>query len=203
MKGLPGAKVRASKSRVNEHQYVIMGVNRTIEVTAKDELKRKNVPFTKVIRITSRATNQPTQLVRVFTESKEAHENALKNGITLGYQKFRCELPKETPNEVKQCYNCQQFDHIAKQCQNELSCNKCGESTLEKNVKRLRQSVATVGMHIHLATKGAKREPRRCKQKEMLEKMLKTHKFPLPEPKSTQKYKKSMRDATTLTNNGR
>ena len=75
MKGLPGAKVRASKLRVNEHQYVIMGVNRTIEVTAKeDELKRKNVPFTKVIRITSRATNQPTQLVSLHRKQRGTRE---------------------------------------------------------------------------------------------------------------------------------
>ena len=60
LKGLPGVKVREPKTTYNEHHFVILGMNRAIEARAiEDELQKKNVPFSKAIRITSRTTNAP------------------------------------------------------------------------------------------------------------------------------------------------
>ena len=54
LKSLPDVKIREPKSGNNEHQLIIMGVNRSIDEKAVEyELNWKNVPFSKVIWITS------------------------------------------------------------------------------------------------------------------------------------------------------
>ena len=134
-----------------------MGVNRSSDEKAiENEHKWKNISFSKVIRITSKATNQATPLVRVFTENKETCEKALSEGITLGFQKFRCEQPRENPVEVQQCFKCYQYNHIAKDCQNELACSKCGDKHLRKECQSTTTECTNCGEDNPSSYKGCK-----------------------------------------------
>ena len=188
LKGLPGMKVREPETRYNEHQFVILGVNRAIDTKAiEDELKKKNVSFSKVIRITSRTTNQPTPLVRVFTKDKETYERALSDGITLGFQKFKCEKPREKPIEVQQCFKCNKFNHIAKECNNETACSKCRGKHDRKECQANTKKCSNCG-ECHPSTyKGCKTRTELIQEKQANKKKAAIEKLPAPRAEVEQK----------------
>ena len=110
-------------------QFVITGVARSItDQQIADELTRQQVPNSKVVRINSRATNQQTSLVRVFTNSRRTAEQAVAEGVKLGYYVHRCEAPRENPVEVKQCFKCNGYGHLARDCTHEQACARCGQT---------------------------------------------------------------------------
>ena len=122
-------------------QLFVIGVARTITgQQVADELTRQLVPHSKVVRITSRATNQPTSLIRVFTTSRWTAEQAIAEGFKQAFYLHRCEAPRERPVEVKQCFKCNGSGHLVRYCTHEQSghtrgkckaessmCSKCGE----------------------------------------------------------------------------
>ena len=80
----------------------------------------------KVTRITSRATGQPTKLIRVITDSNNYVSAAQKHGVKIGWQLYRCEASREPPH-VMQCFKCQQFCHSAKECINATRFLPCSQ----------------------------------------------------------------------------
>lgn len=112
--------------------YVITNVS--FDYTLDDikaELTRCDMPPKEVSRITSRATNNQTKLIRVFTSNPTHVAKAVKHGIYLGFQKYRCEESNRKPN-VLQCFKCQGYGHISKECPNMVKCLRCsGEHTVK------------------------------------------------------------------------
>ena len=153
MKGLSGTKIRPTEVPSKDFQFVI---NRDFDTKKIEELKRKNVQHNKVIRIISKATNLPTPLVRVFTSEKLTHETCLCEGITLGYQIFKCELPREKPLEVKQCFKRNEFNHVAKDSKTTQRGANAEESTTGNNAKPTYQKGGNCGENHPSSYKGCK-----------------------------------------------
>lgn len=112
--------------------YVITNVSfdYTLE-DIKTELTNCNLPPKDVARIVSRATNKPTKLVRVFTSHPNHVVTAVKNGVFLGFQRHRCEESNRKPNVI-QCFKCQGYGHVSKECPNTLKCLRCsGDHTVK------------------------------------------------------------------------
>ena len=96
-----------------EPSFVIVNVHHSInEDEKKAELENNNaMNVSKVTRITSRATGQPTKLIRVITDSNNHVSAAQKHGVKIGWQLYRCEASREPPH-VRQFFKSQQFGLI-------------------------------------------------------------------------------------------
>ena len=108
--------------------FVIVNVHHNIsEDEIKAELLNNNaMNVSKITRITSRATGQPTKLIRVITDSNNHVSAAQKHGVKIGWQLYRCEASRE-PHHVRQRFKCQQFGHSSKECSNATRCLRCSQ----------------------------------------------------------------------------
>ena len=129
--------------------FVIVNVHHSISVDEiKIELLNNNaMNVNKVTRITSRATGQPTNLIRVITDSNNHVSAAQKHGVKISWQLYRCEASRQPPH-VMQCFKCQQFGHSAKECSNATRCLRCSQehSVKECTVQKKTLSVLTVAV---------------------------------------------------------
>ena len=127
----PNAKMNARNTLPNpktKPSFVIVNVRHSItEDEVKEELLTNNaINATKVSRITSRATGQPTKLTRLITESNNQVNAAQKHGVKIGWQLYRCESSREPPH-VMQCFKCQNFGHSARDFTNAIRCLRCSQ----------------------------------------------------------------------------
>ena len=119
----------------NSKVKVIQGINdvpeKTHKVVAiseddiKTELAKNNVKINKVHRLMF--NGQPTRKVVIQFENEQDMKIALYSGIYFGRIRIRCESYRTTP-QVTQCYKCQSFNHIAKDCKNAQKCVRCAGS---------------------------------------------------------------------------
>ena len=58
--------------------------------------------------------------------SRRTAEQVVAEGIKLGYYPLRCEAPREKPFDVKQCFTCNGFVHIARERTLDQACARCG-----------------------------------------------------------------------------
>ena len=105
------------------HRVVAIGVHQTIsEEDIKSELAKNNIKINQVQRL--KFNGQPTRKVVVEFDNEQDMKIALFNGIYFGRIRVRCESYRTTP-PVTQCYKCQGFNHIAKDCKNDQKCVRC------------------------------------------------------------------------------
>ena len=126
-KGFENSKVKVIKG-INDvpekaHKVVAIGVHQTIsEDDIKTELAKNNVKINKVQRL--KYNGQPTRKVVIQFENEQDMKIALYSGIYFGRIRIRCESYRTAP-QVTQCYKCQGFNHIAKDCKNAQKCLRC------------------------------------------------------------------------------
>ena len=125
--GFQNSKVKVIKgiNDVPEKTYkvVAIGVHQTIsEDDIKTELAKSNVKINKVQRL--KFNGQPTRKVVIQFENEQDMKIALYSGIYFGRIRIRCESYRTAP-QVTQCYKCQGFNHIAKDCKNAQKCLRC------------------------------------------------------------------------------
>ena len=105
------------------HRVVAIGVHQTIsEDDIKSELAKSNIKIIQVQRL--KFNGQPTRKVVVEFDNEQDMKIALFNGIYFGRIRVSCESYRTTP-PVTQCYKCQGFNHIAKDCKNDQKCVRC------------------------------------------------------------------------------
>ena len=105
------------------HKVVAIGVHQTIsEDDIKTELAKNNVKINKVQRL--KYNGQPTRKVVIQFKNEQDMKIALYSGIYFGRIRIRCESYRTAP-QVTQCYKCQGFNHIAKDCKNAQKCVRC------------------------------------------------------------------------------
>ena len=122
--GFQNSKVKIIKgiNDVPEKTYkvVAIGVHQTIsEDDIKTELAKNKVKINKVQRL--KFNGQPTRKVVIQFENEQDMKIALYSGIYFGRIGIRCESYRTTP-QVTQCFKCQGFNHIAKDCKNAQKC---------------------------------------------------------------------------------
>ena len=125
--GFDSCKVKVIKGINNvpekAHKVVAIGVHQTIsEDDIKAELAKNNVKINKVQRL--KFNGQPTRKVVIQFENEQDMKIALFSGIYFGRMRIRCESYRTTP-PVTQCYKCQGFNHVAKDCKSEQKCVRC------------------------------------------------------------------------------
>ena len=137
----PKLKTKPSFDIVNFHHSIT-------EDQVKEELFNNNaMDVTKVSRIISRATGQPTKLIRVITESNNQVNAAQTHGVKIGWQLYRCEASREPPH-VMQCFKCQKFGHSARVCTNAIRCLRCPQdhSVKERTVAKKMPNAQTLAV---------------------------------------------------------
>ena len=116
------------KPRTTTGCFVVTGVPLDLTTPAiHEELTARNgiSSITNSFRITSQKTNKPTTLIRVFCSTDHAAQ-AVKQGVKIGFIHHRCEEANRKP-EVSQCFKCQKFGHISRECQEDTRCVRCSE----------------------------------------------------------------------------
>ena len=107
-------------------KVVAVGVHQTISgKEIIDELDKSNVKVNKVTRLKFKGA--PTNKVIIEFDQEQDMKIALFNGIYFGRIRIRCETFRPTP-QVTQCYQCQGFNHVAKDCKNQVKCLRCAGS---------------------------------------------------------------------------
>ena len=131
----PSSKVRLSTMTTNDSKpsFVITNIDLDVQTDdIKTELLSQNIDAETVHRITSRATNNPTRLVRVFTSSE------VNARVSIFNQRKRCEKSRQEP-QVIQCFKCLEFGHRSHECCNSLKCRRCGGEHLAKDYAQAEQ----------------------------------------------------------------
>lgn len=111
--------------------FILVGLNfKDVQIYKKDLENKYNIKEIKQIK-SIRSPNQVINKVILAVEDKEQIPQLLKTGIYLNYMRFRTEEYK-SPIRLIQCYKCQNYGHIAKQCNaNKTVCPKCGKNDHE------------------------------------------------------------------------
>ena len=105
------------------YKVVAIGVHQSIgDGEIIQELSKSNVKVNKVQRLKFKGS--PTQKVVVEFDQEQDMNIALFNGIYFGRIRIRCEPFRPTP-PVTQCYQCQGFNHVAKDCKSKVQCMRC------------------------------------------------------------------------------
>ena len=137
----PNSKVRLSTMTTNNSKpsFVITNIDLDVQTDdIKTEIQSQHIDAETVHRITSRATNNPTRLVRVFTTSEANAREAVENGVSIFNQRKRCEKSRQEP-QVIQCFKCLEFGHRSHECCNNLKCRRCGGEHLAKDCAQAEQ----------------------------------------------------------------
>ena len=88
-------------------------------------LQQKGIQIQSLIRLTNKITGKPTRTIKVRCENG-SWEKLLAFNLQLGNKV--CTIEKERPVNVIQCYNCQRFGHIGRNCTNPPKCPRCGNA---------------------------------------------------------------------------
>ena len=108
------------------HKVVAVGVHQTVsEDDIISELAKSNIKINRVQRL--KYNGQATRKVVIEFDNEQDMKIALFSGIYFGRIRIRCESYRTTP-PVTQCYKCQGFNHIAKDCKKEQKCVRCAGS---------------------------------------------------------------------------
>ena len=107
------------------YKVVAIGVHQSIsDEEIIQELGKSNVKVNKVQRLKFKGS--PTQKVVVEFDQEQDMKIALFNGIFFGRIRIRCEPFRPAPS-ITQCYQCQGFNHIAKDCKSQVKCMRCAK----------------------------------------------------------------------------
>ena len=121
--------------------FLITNIDLDVETDdIKAELLCQSIDAVTAHRINSRATNNQTRLVRVFTSSEANARAAVESGVSIFNQRKRCEKSRQE-HQVIQCFKCLGFGHRSQECCNNLSCQRCGGEHLALNKRQSAQTV--------------------------------------------------------------
>ena len=144
----------------NDSKPSILITNSDLDVQTDDiktELINQNSEAETVHKITSRATDSPSRLVRVFTSSESNVRAAVEKWVFIFNQRKRCEKSRQEPPAI-QCYKCLEFGRRSPDC-----CNKCYNSVEDAELNTLRNTAQKLTKRHRVWTEPLLQLPRMCK----------------------------------------
>ena len=139
-----------SPSETPAKVLVIKGIHTSItEEQVREELEKQGINIIKLHRITSKATQQPTTFIKIYLTNPNQSAGLLHEGFYMDLFQHRVEKARPPPT-IKQCFKCQQFNHISTSCTNPIVCLRCGENHHHKtcpNEKRQAKYANCAGEH--------------------------------------------------------
>lgn len=122
----PNTTQPSSFNNLTSYSVVIASVEQEIEdKTISDFLNKSNLEHRFCKRITSKATNRPTSLIRIITGSQKTSEKLLSNGLFFKYRHYPVYPSKPPDPAPKPCGKCHSFEHPSEACQEPIKCLKC------------------------------------------------------------------------------
>ncbi|XP_071449447.1 uncharacterized protein [Hetaerina americana] len=107
--------------------FVVKGVDLQMQPEdIKEALVDAGVPVVNLWRITSRATNTETTLIRCVTTGAEAASAVISGGLPCYGRVYRCEPSHPPLPQPQRCFRCQQFGHPTEDCRLATKCARCG-----------------------------------------------------------------------------
>lgn len=96
------------------------------EEEISQHLKQLQIEHRYCKRITSRATNRPTLMIRIITSCFKSSEKLLNEGVFYRHRYYPV-YPSNPPAPIPQpCSRCQSFTHTRENCNSPIKCTKCG-----------------------------------------------------------------------------
>ncbi|XP_017782050.1 PREDICTED: nucleic-acid-binding protein from mobile element jockey-like [Nicrophorus vespilloides] len=116
----------APAPRQSSYSCVLKGVHKTITMEeVEDALMDHQLRPSKLWRITSRKTGEPTTLVRILSRHEEDVLSLIQNGLKLLGERLRAEASHPPPNQPLQCNRCLAFHAITTGCTKSQTCGLC------------------------------------------------------------------------------
>ena len=158
---------RAYQNKTKSETLVVKGVpTEFTDEEFKQVLDHNKINHAKAERMISKRDGRKLQMFQIeLSDSAEAEALISNNltcpqtGIIFKVEEFRA------PISVQQCYNCQHFGHLAKNCQAKTKCVICGEGHSHKgcpNREKSNLNVLIVKDHMLPITKGVQPTKNRC-----------------------------------------
>ena len=111
---------RSTRQGVENLCVVVMGLDPNL---TDDELSRTiGKPCTRIRA--AKFNGSPTYKVKITCSSMEEKAEFISNGVKIGFENFRVTDYKQ-PIRPQQCFKCQQFGHMSRDCNNSDKCRKC------------------------------------------------------------------------------
>ena len=103
------------------YSYVIYGIKQDVSPEAVLAELPKPTTITKIVRVISAKTNQPTSLARIFSALP-----ITETSIVIGDRTHRMEPSRTSAPRFIICSRCQRDGHVASACSAPITCPRCG-----------------------------------------------------------------------------
>lgn len=149
------APLNTSSTPNYEPSYSVVISQMESEITDEEisnHLNNQDLQHRYCKRIVSRATNQPTLLIRVITSSEKTFEKLLSEGVYFMYKHYPV-YPSKAPTPIPTaCNKCGQFTHTTDNCSTPVKCLKCsGAHKTDTCSTQLPPKCGSCGLEGHVA----------------------------------------------------
>ena len=122
--GAFGGGVNPHRPKEQRNPFIYLkGVDTSIDIQLEEVLTGKGVKVNEITRLKNSFTGKPTKTVKILC--KEDTWSILLT-LALKFKGSHCQVEKEKESKVIQCFNCQRFGHLAKNCGRNQCCPHCG-----------------------------------------------------------------------------
>ena len=112
--------------RKKSRAFILRGLPSDYDLTSvQDEILSQYPSLSNIVSLSKPGSTSRFKSARISFSNEDDIPIIRRDGITLGFQKFRAE---EWISGSIQCYNCQRFNHTANVCSYDYRCLNCGES---------------------------------------------------------------------------
>ena len=103
----------------------IKGVDTSIDKEeVRSALRAERVELSSIVRLKNSFTGKPTRTLKVLCNN--GSWKTLIDKVKLTFKGILCQIEKEKEVRVIQCFNCQRFGHLSKNCGKNQCCPHCG-----------------------------------------------------------------------------
>jgi hypothetical protein len=132
--------IQLNHERKKIYEIVIKGANYKYFDTYSFKLSQLGITQIKQMN----KNNEDFRMIRATCKDEAIMKKLIFEGVKLDYCYYRAEEYKK-PIRPIQCYKCQQFDHVAMNCNADTVCQKCAGNHLKKDCLNDKEQCANCG----------------------------------------------------------